>query len=91
MEGHNTTLSEDQVYFFERQDVFVEGFFSAGFVLWTARAGYLTTLLSSSLPAWASIDPIPVLSAAALAKRKKRDGSLLNAETLVDIAEGQKS
>ena len=65
------------------------GAFSAGFVLWTARAGYLMTLVSSSLPAWSSIDPIPVLDAAALAAKKERELTLLNAETLVDIAEGQ--
>ena len=71
--------------------VVATGAFSAGFVLWTARAGYLVTLLSSSLPAWASVDPIPVLDAAALARRREREETLLNAESLLDIAEGQKS
>ena len=71
--------------------VVATGALSAGFALWTARAGYLVTLFSSSLPAWASFDPIPVLDAAALARKEEREVSLLNEESLVDIAEGQKS
>ena len=69
--------------------VVATGTFSAALVLWTARAGYLMTLLSSSLPAWTGFDPIPVLDAAALAKQKRQAMTPLNAETLVDIAEGK--
>ena len=68
--------------------VVATGTVSAGFVLWSARAGYLVTLLSSSLPAWASIDPIPVLDAAALQTRQRRETSPSTAETLADIANG---
>lgn len=68
----------------------VTGTFSAGYLLWTARAGYLLTLLSSSLPAWAGFDPIPVLDAAALGRKRERELTLLNAESLIDIAKGQK-
>ena len=68
--------------------VVATGAFTAGVVMWTARAGYLVTLLSSSLPAWASIDPVPVLDAAALARKRARDVAQLNSESLVDIAEG---
>ncbi len=35
--------------------------FTAGYVLWMARGGYLMALLSSSLPAWAAMDPLAVL------------------------------
>ena len=34
---------------------------AAGYVLWMVRGSYLIALLSSSLPAWAMMDPLPVL------------------------------
>ena len=71
--------------------IIATGTLSAGVVLWTARAGYFVTLLSSSLPAWASIDPIPVLDSVALEERKEREVKFKDAETLVDIAEGQET
>jgi hypothetical protein len=36
--------------------------FSVGYVIWLARGGVLLASLASSVPAWASIDPLPVLS-----------------------------
>ena len=65
------------------------GALSATFVLWTARTGYLMALFSASRPAWASVDPIPVLDEAALATTHARELALVNAESLVDIAEGR--
>jgi hypothetical protein len=65
------------------------GSFAAGFVLWTARTGYLVAMLSSSLPTWASLDPIPVLDAGALERRDKRKTNRLEQESLVNIVEGQ--
>ncbi len=32
-----------------------------GYVIWTIRGGYLAASMLSSLPAWAIIDPLPVL------------------------------
>ena len=34
---------------------------SVGYVLWLARGGVLAASLMSSVPAWASVDPLPVL------------------------------
>jgi hypothetical protein len=42
---------------------------SVGYVLWLARGGVLVASLLSSLPAWAMMDPLPVL-----AQMKRRDG-----------------
>ncbi len=65
------------------------GTLSAGFALWTARTGYLVAMLSWSLPAWASIDPIPVLDADALERTSKRGTNRLDQESLVNIVDGQ--
>ncbi len=35
---------------------------SVGYVLWLARGGVLVASLISSVPAWASVDPLPVLA-----------------------------
>jgi hypothetical protein len=71
--------------------IIVTGSFSAGFVLWTARSGYIVAMLSSSLPAWASIDPIPVLDAAALERsRQSHMVNPLQRESLVNIVDGRK-
>ncbi len=36
--------------------------FSVGYVLWLARGGALLASLASAIPAWAMVDPMPVLS-----------------------------
>ena len=36
--------------------------FSVGYVLWLARGGALLASLASAIPAWTSVDPLPVLS-----------------------------
>ena len=36
--------------------------FSIGYVLWLARGGALLASLASAIPAWTSMDPLPVLS-----------------------------
>jgi hypothetical protein len=36
--------------------------FSVGYVIWLARGGVLLASLASSVPAWATMDPLPVLS-----------------------------
>ncbi len=40
---------------------FVSGGLSAGYVIWLLRGGLLLSTFLSSLPAWHSIDPLPVL------------------------------
>ena len=50
----------------------------AGYVLWTMRASYAFAWLSGSIPMWASMDPLPVLSEAA----RQEDGG----ESLLDVA-----
>ena len=40
----------------------VSGGLSVGYVLWLARGGVLVASLMSSVPAWASVDPLPVLA-----------------------------
>jgi hypothetical protein len=42
-----------------------------GYVLWLARGGFLLASLMSALPAWAMVDPMPVL-----AQMKRRDGNV---------------
>ncbi len=42
---------------------------SVGYVLWLARGGALAASLLSALPAWSTIDPLPVLS-----QMKRREG-----------------
>ena len=46
---------------------------TAGYLLWIIRGGYLITMLSSTLPAWSTVDPLPVLSAAGWSAVKRRD------------------
>ena len=67
--------------------VVATGGLSVGVALWTARAGYLITMLSSSLPVWAGIDPIPVLDSDALDRKRKRDQHPLEEESLATILE----
>jgi hypothetical protein len=47
---------------------------SVGYVLWLARGGALLASLASSIPAWASMDPLPVLSKLQRRKRGRDDG-----------------
>ena len=42
--------------------VLVSSGLSVGYVLWLARGGVLAASLMSSVPAWASVDPLPVLA-----------------------------
>ncbi len=42
----------------------VSGGLSVGYVLWLLRGGVLVATVMSSVPAWAGIDPLPVLSQA---------------------------
>jgi hypothetical protein len=44
--------------------VLVSSGLSVGYVLWLARGGALVASLMSSVPAWASVDPLPVLAQA---------------------------
>jgi hypothetical protein len=49
-------------------NVMLGGGLSVGYVLWLLRGGLLLSTLVSTLPAWAVIDPLPVLS-----RRDRRD------------------
>ena len=55
---------------------------SVGYVLWLARGGVLVASLMSSVPAWASVDPLPVLAQ----MRRDPDGDDPDAE--LDPIEG---
>jgi hypothetical protein len=58
--------------------------FSLGYVVWLARGGALLASLASSLPAWAMVDPLPVLSRF---KGKSRADGIDDAEALPGEAE----
>ena len=45
--------------------------FSAGYVSWLLRAGYLSAALLSSAPMWRQLDPLPILSRSTKKKRGK--------------------
>ncbi len=47
---------------------------SAGFVSWVLRAGSLMASFMSVVPLWKQLDPLPVLGAAAIARRKDSRG-----------------
>ena len=47
---------------------------SVGYVLWLARGGVLMASVMSALPAWASLDPLPVL--AQVRRKDERDDPL---------------
>ena len=55
---------------------------TAGYILWMIRGGYLIAMLSSTLPTWSSIDPLPVLSAAGWSAKKQQDK---NDKSLVEL------
>ena len=46
---------------------------SVGYVIWLIRGGVLVSSVLSSLPAWQSIDPLPVLNIADSARRDDED------------------
>ena len=66
--------------------VVATGAFSAGVVMWSLRASQIIAMLSSSLPAWAVVDPIPVLDQGAMFQAKRR--SIRKGETLEDVVAG---
>ena len=81
---------ENHEYFFELvagSTMMATGAVSAGFVLWAARASYFVTMLSTSLPAWAVVDPIPVLDAHALDKLAAKRDNGKNEQSLADLAD----
>jgi hypothetical protein len=45
---------------------------SYGYVMWLLRGGLLLSSLLSSLPAWASLDPLPILASG---KRARKTGT----------------
>jgi hypothetical protein len=59
---------------------------SAAYFIWLLRGGSLLSSLLSVLPAWKSIDPLPVLEALESKKRRKTrmDSDLESLESLVD-------
>ena len=46
---------------------------TAGYILWMVRGGYLIAMLSSTLPTWATVDPLPVLSAAGWSAKRNQN------------------
>jgi hypothetical protein len=65
--------------------ILTSGAVSVGFVVWASRAGYFLTMLSTSLPAWAVVDPIPVLDEEALAKRSEKRVARRYDKSLADL------
>lgn len=61
--------------------VAVSGGMSVGYVIWLLRGGVLASTMLSSLPAWRSIDPLPVLRRAGGLEGEDDDGDSL--ESLV--------
>ncbi|QDT35916.1 cadherin-like domain-containing protein [Stratiformator vulcanicus] len=51
---------------------------TVGYAIWATRAGVLFASMLSSLPAWQSFDPLPVLGGAADPGRREGSESLLN-------------
>jgi hypothetical protein len=56
------------------------GAFTVGYVLWMARGGMLFASLMSSMPAWRSFDPLPILQ---YATRDEDDGDDDSLQSLV--------
>ncbi len=52
------------------------GIFTVGYVLWMARGGVLVASVLSSMPAWRSFDPLPILQYAARNDEDETDDSL---------------
>ncbi len=47
---------------------------TVGYMLWTLRGGYLVASLLSSLPAWTTIDPLPILETVQLGNALSQQG-----------------
>jgi hypothetical protein len=64
---------------------------SAAYVLWMLRGGSLLSSLLSILPAWQSIDPLPVLDNFENRKRRKNreNSDLESLESMVDESNSQ--
>ena len=45
---------------------------SAGFAIWTLRAGYFTAMLLTATPTWATLDVVPLLEFDDAARKKQR-------------------
>jgi VCBS repeat-containing protein len=58
---------------------------SVGYLVWTARAGYLLSMLLASLPAWTPVDPLPILDHA---DDEKDDEDPEDEETLESMLAG---
>ncbi|MBL8829429.1 MAG: cadherin domain-containing protein, partial [Planctomycetaceae bacterium] len=59
---------------------------TAGYALWALRGAHLVATLLTTMPAWWSIDPLPILTATQAMKMRDDD----HEETLADIAGGAK-
>lgn len=57
---------------------------SVGYVLWLARGGALAASLLSALPAWAMVDPLPVLSRMQTAAERDGDEGLEDDDSAID-------
>jgi hypothetical protein len=57
--------------------------FSSGFVIWLLRGGLLLTSLLSTLPAWQTLDPLPIL-ASPKRRRKGEEEKLDSVDHLFD-------
>jgi hypothetical protein len=57
---------------------------STGYVIWILRGSYLVASVLSSAPAWACIDPLPILDESGMTKPLTGDD-----ETLEDIVSGR--
>jgi len=60
---------------------------TVGYTTWMVRGGYLLSSLLSSLPAWRTLDPLPVLSSYREPQDKRRREDENENETLQDIIE----
>src|SRR5207247_8021549 len=45
--------------------------FTAGYVIWTLRGGYLIATVLSSVPAWRMMDPLPILDSHDRSKKRR--------------------
>ncbi len=46
---------------------------AAGYTVWVVRGGFLVASFVSSLPAWSSIDPLPILACQSDGRRKRQN------------------
>jgi hypothetical protein len=56
---------------------------SVGYVLWLIRGGTLLASLMSSLPAWCSMDPLPVLDSFDNSENRRREDNDISLQSLV--------